>query len=352
MTILKFIPESIKLDDVQQKLCAHLEFIASSLKDQTWLDRFKTSQKFAGIYLYGGVGRGKTMMMNAFFARANVRKELVHYQNFMLELHKKIHSLQASSADKVVSDVANSIAARIKLLCIDEFEVKDITDAMLIMRLFNYLQAKNVFIFLTTNTLPDNLYKDGLQRELFLPFITNVKQHFDILYLDSDTDYRFTKISEFNDRIIFPYSKANVQKIQNIKQQLLQDNATEEEIVQVFGRQVHFSKTHKDILFVNFNELIETEFGYADYVSICQRFKVIVLENIPTIGDAETDKATRFINFIDNAYFYKVLLFANIKTLPEEIYTEGRKIEEFKRTISRLNEMNSSEYLQELYKRP
>lgn len=350
MSIIKFIPESVILDDRQTIIANQLDISAIEIQEEGLFKQFKKkfladNNNIAGIYLHGGVGRGKTMLMKAFFESLNISKEIVHYQSFMEEMHKNLHQLQGKSDEMVVEKLANLISERAKILCIDEFEIKDITDAMLIMRIFNFLIDRGVFIVLTTNTLPDNLYKNGLQRELFLPFIEMVKNNFSILFLDSEKDYRFEKISNFEQRVFFPLDRDTEDKITKIKQELAEEGSATSKTIEIFGREVTFDNVYRDCLFTTFLDLIDHNFGYSDYVNICKEFQVIVLEKVPVIDEAETDKITRFINFIDNAYFYQVMLFITLEKPIEEIYIRGQKSEEFKRTISRLTEMNSSEYL-------
>lgn len=349
MSIIKFIPGSILLDSIQKTIADQFDIRGIELQDQGLFDQLKkkffNEDDISGIYLHGGVGRGKTMLMKAFFESLSIDKEIVHYQSFMEEIHKSLHKLQGKSDEMVMENLSSQIAGRAKVLCIDEFEIKDITDAMLIMRIFKFLIDKGVFITLTTNTLPDDLYKDGLQRELFLPFIDMVKAKFEILFLDSPKDYRFEKISNFEQRIFFPLNEDTARKISDIKQDLADGSPATSRAIEIFGREVRFDNVHRDCLFVSFAELIDHNFGYSDYVNICKEFSVIVLEDVPVIAEAETDKITRFINFIDNAYFYKVMLFITLEKPIEEIYINGQKSKEFRRTISRLTEMNSGEYL-------
>jgi len=290
--------------------------------------KFKSSKNPKGIYLYGDVGRGKTMLMQMFFALISVTKKFIHFQNFMQELHQKAHRLQTSSGDdRIVQNLADGIANGAIVLCIDEFEIKDITDAMLIMRLFAFLSQNGVFIFLTTNAAPDDLYKDGLQRELFLPFIENIKKNFMVL----------------KNKIFFPINDENNTAFDRVKDSLCSRGELYPGKFEVFGREVIFANTHQNILFTNFNELFMQDFGYADYVKLCQRFGIIVLEGVRRISEDETNIIIRFINFIDNAYFYKVVLFALLETEPSLIYTSGKRLAEFQRAVSRLNEMNSSD---------
>lgn len=338
---------SITLDKRQFFLFELFQNLANSLNTKSFVKnitaKFMRKTNAKGVYLYGNFGRGKTMLMEMFFGMLLVKKEVIHFQNFMQELHQKIHKFQLNKgANEVVQNLADEIAGRVDVLCVDEFEIKDITDAMLVMRLFSFLSLNGVFIFLTTNTMPDNLYKDGLQRELFLPFIESVKKDFMVLDLDSEKDYRLEKVAGTKNKILFPINDENKMAFNNIKNNLCSTQELHPGKFEVFGRQVVFSQTHQNILFTNFDELFIQDFGYADYVNLCQRFGIIVLEGVRQISEDETDIITRVINFIDNAYFYKIVLFALLETKPSLLYTSGKRIAEFQRTISRLSEMNSS----------
>jgi len=341
----------ITLDNRQQEIAANCLKIALSITPTTFISKIKTllnNQSLPhGIYLHGSVGRGKTILMKMFYEQVLVSKEIIHFQKFMQSLHIKLHKLQAKSAHRLIQDLAADIADRSQVVCMDEFEIKDITDAMIIMRLFKQLAQRNVFIFLTTNTVPDNLYLDGLQRESFLPFIATIKQDFQVIHLDTDKDYRYDTLANLKERVLYPSSANTHAKIQQIKQELCDAEELSEANIEVFGRKTVFASAHQNSLFTTFEELFERDLGYADYVAICERFKIIVLESVRPIAEDEVNLITRFINFIDNAYFYKILLFVELETNPDQIYTKGKKREEFVRTISRLNEMNSNEYLNE-----
>jgi cell division protein ZapE len=210
-------------------------------------------------------------------------------------------------------------------------------------KLFLELIKCKLFIFVTSNTKPDNIYKDGLQRDAILPFIDLIKQKFTVLHLESSHDYRLDKVPNRDNRILYPINKQTTTEINKIILALTNNNLLPNSIA-VFGRDVYFAKTYKTILITDFAELFLRELGYADYVNICQNFTTIVVENIPIITPNNTDLATRVINFIDNAYFYKILLFLTLEDAPENIYKSGKRSEEFKRTISRLYEMNSNIY--------
>lgn len=342
---------NIILDKRQSLLFELLANLADSINNinktsfiEKILTSFKNKKNSKGVYLYGDVGRGKTMLMEMLFEKLTVKKEIVHFQDFMQKFHQKIHKFQSNNgADKVIQNLAKEIAARVKVLCIDEFEIKDITDAMLVMRLFSFLSQNGVFIFLTTNIMPDNLYKDGLQRESFLPFIENIKKDFLILDLNSEKDYRLEKLAATKNKIFFPINDENKIALSKIKDSLCSSQELHSGNFEIFGRRVVFSRTHQNILFTNFDELFMQDFGYVDYVNLCQRFKIIVVEGVRQISEDENDVITRVINFIDNAYFYKLLLFALLETEPSLIYVAGKKLDEFRRTVSRLNEMNSGD---------
>lgn len=341
----------IILDPVQLELSEKLATIASNIKPTNFLDDFTKiftrDKRYSGVYLHGSVGRGKTMLMQQFYNQLTVPKEIVHYQQFMQEIHKKMHKLQSHSANKVIQNLAKEISFRSQVICIDEFEIKDITDAMIIMRLFKCLQANNVFIFITTNTEPDFLYKDGLQRSAFLPFIDTIKRKFEVIHLDTKKDYRFDLGANIENRVLFPINQVNTSELQRIQSKLCDKEELSESTIEVFGRELLFKRVHNNILITDFNELFERDLGYGDYVALSKKFGIIVLSSVRAISEDENNIATRFINFIDNAYFNRVLLFIEIECNPEKIYISGSKKSEFERTVSRLHEMNSKDYLKD-----
>lgn len=345
----------IILDERQKQIFELLNHAKDLINDTKLLTKIKNffsgKSTYSGIYFHGSVGRGKTMLMQKFYEQLRVPKEIIHYQKFMQSLHKKLHTLQNRSTSKIVQELSNEIARRSQVVCMDEFEIKDITDAMIIMHLFMHLIDRGIFIFITTNTMPDNLYKDGIQRESFLPFIEIIKKTFLILSLDDDSvDYRYKNVAT-EKRILFSVGGSNnldenKQLIEKIKLRLCGEEQPTRGSVTTFGRELIFSKVRKNILFTDFAELFERDIGYADYVNICEVFKIVIVEKVRKIAADETNIAIRFINFVDNIYFNKVLLFMEIECDLKEIYLAGSKLGEFKRTLSRLNEINSKQYLE------
>ncbi|MCP5369333.1 MAG: cell division protein ZapE [Rickettsiaceae bacterium] len=303
-------------------------------------DRCKMS-----IYLYGKVGRGKTMLMKYFYDSVEVSKNMMHFQQFMRRIHEEIHKFKTQniSLNIIIQQLAIKLSREFKVLCLDEFEINDIADAMIIMQLFKELYKRKIIIFLTTNIEPDNLYKNGLQREGFLPFIRELYQRFSIFNLDHETDYRYLLTAKQH-RIFAPKDKYSQKAISEIKNRLSKGTTRTATSTIIFGREIRFADSTKDIIFTNFSELFERNFSYADYGHITKIYKVFVVEDVRPIEENETDIVTRFINFIDNAYYNNILLFLSSECALNTIYTSGKKQQEFQRVLSRLNEMDSVEY--------
>ena len=339
----------LKLDKKQKVLVEILENVEENLSQEKTLFE-KIAGKFGSkvslsnnLYVYGGVGRGKTLIAKAFYDKLKVPKQYIHYQDFMRNIHHMLHSHKGFSKSNILHKVAKEYASKYKFVVIDEFEVFDIADAMIIGNLFRELLYSGVNFLLTTNIEPDNLYKNGLQRESFIPFINLLKREFQIFPLDGDHDYRLDKIAE-DRRVFYPNSKEVMKRIDQIEIELIGDHKTKEKSLKLFGRKLHLKRTYQDILFTDFDELCKNSISTNDFVEIAKHFTVIIMENVPKIAKDETDYAIRFINFIDNVYFNKVLLFITLADEPEKIYSAGKRVGEFKRTISRLHEMNSISY--------
>jgi cell division protein ZapE len=267
----------------------------------------------------------------------------VHYQAFMQDIHKSIHKNRITDMEKVVPMIAKKYSSSIRLLCIDEFEIKDIADAMIIGRLLTEFAKNNVFIVITSNTKPENLYKDGIQRESFLPSIALINKNYKIFELSSGIDYRLNRVSS-KKRMFCALNDETSKELLKIIDEITNGESLEPIALKVFGREVIFARSYKSLLVTDFNELCVRDISYNDYIEICRVFSIIILQNVPILSHEGKNEVIRFINFIDNAYFNKVKLFISLATEPEALYSNGEKVREFDRAISRLHEMSSDSY--------
>lgn len=330
---------NIKLDEKQKALVAKLQSVEQTI-NSNFIQKLLKKHR-AGIYIHGSVGSGKSMIAKAFYESLDCKKLFIHYQDFMKNIHEALHSYK--NKENIIEQLANLYTDKANILCIDEFEIKDITDAMMIGRLFYELKKRNVFILTTSNTAPQDLYKDGLQRDLFVPFIDMILSEFDVFYLNDKIDYRMIKISSTK-RILYPLDKNTKTQMDNIINYLVDLEHCYPTTLTVFGRKIEFQKTYQTKLVTNFTELCKARLSYNDYIEICRYFSTIIMEDVPIMNEDNTDEAIRFINFIDNIYTYNNLLFISINASPEKLYQGKSRTLEFKRTASRLHEIESDNY--------
>jgi cell division protein ZapE len=300
-----------------------------------------------GLYIFGGVGRGKSMLMDMFFASAPIeKKRRVHFHEFMLEVHDRLHRQRqdCAVAGDALAPLAADIAAESWLLCFDEFHVSNIADAMLLGRLFAGLLDLGVVVVTTSNTPPDGLYQGGLQRERFLPFIDLLKERLDILELDGAIDYRRKRIK---DMTVYhqPLGSAADAALAAAFAQLTDGAVAVATTLAVQGRQLAVPQAANGVARFGFADLCERALGAADYIAIATHFHTVIIGGIPRMTPEQRNEARRFMTLIDALYEHKTNLICAAADAPDKLYVAGDGVREFKRTVSRLIEMQSMAYL-------
>jgi cell division protein ZapE len=298
-----------------------------------------------GVYLWGPVGRGKSMLMDLFFGSAPIaNKRRVHFHAFMLDVHARIERERRAQAPAPVAKVAADLAAEAVLLCFDEFQVNDIADAMILERLFRSLFEAGTIIVATSNRPPDRLYEHGLQRDRFLPFIDLMNDRLDRFELDSGRDYRLSRL--MGKRVYHtPLDMAAGCALAAHFAELTDGAPHRSETLTVLGRDVIVPRAAGNVAWFGFEELCSRPLSVADYLALVERYAAIIVEGIPRLDPRRRNEAQRFHILIDTLYEARTLLIASAAVPPEEIYTEGDGSWEFRRTVSRLHEMQSEDYV-------
>lgn len=316
-----------------------------------WLARFGLGENGGahqtpmGLYLCGPVGRGKSMLMDLFFeAVPSPRKRRVHFHAFMLEVHASIEREHRAKTEEPIVSVAKALARETTLLCFDEFQVDDIADAMILERLFTVFFDPGMVVVATSNSAPDELYEHGLQRERFLPFIALLKKKLYVLELDSDRDYRLARLQG---KPVYhrPLGAAAHAALEHAFAELTDGAAGESTTLIVNRRTLAVPRAARGVAWFAFADLCTKPLGAADYLAIAERFPAVILEGIPRLSPQQRNEARRFNILIDTLYDARTLLIASAEVPPEEIYSAGDGTFEFQRTVSRLIEMQSEEYI-------
>ncbi|MZR13560.1 cell division protein ZapE [Maritimibacter sp. DP07] len=297
-----------------------------------------------GLYLWGGVGRGKSMLMDLFVEHLDIPgKRRVHFHAFMQEVQEGLHAARASGESDAIAPVAAKIAKDLRVLALDEMQITDIADAMVVGRLFEFLMNENVVIVTTSNRVPDDLYKDGLNRQLFLPFIDLIKERLVVHELAAHRDYRQDRLT--GGQVYFTPADAEARKaVEAVWQDLTGGGAAEPLILNVKNREVEIPAYRNGVGRASFYELCGRMLGPADYLAIADTLKVLVLEDIPTLSRQNFNEAKRFVTLIDALYEAHVRLVASAAAQPEYLYLEGEGSFEFERTASRLREMQDKDW--------
>jgi len=370
----------IRPDPDQARLVARFERLYHDLKNypeaqgrgsrlglKSWrlfriFDGGKTSERPHGLYVVGGVGRGKSMLMDLFYKTAPLKaKRRVHFHEFMLEVHDRINAWKKldakgrvaaggkASDDDPIPPVADQIARSATLLCFDELQVHDIADAMVLHRLFGELWDAGVIVVATSNRLPDELYKGGINRQLFLPFIERLKNECENYSLNGPTDYRLDRLRGMT-TYYTPVDATSTQALTDAFWQLTDRDVEDSAKVPsatlcVQGRELFVPKSARGVAVFSFKRLCANPLGSADYLMIARNYHTVIMVAIPQMGPEKRNEAKRFVTFIDALYEQGVKFLCSADVMPTELYQAGDGSFEFDRTVSRLMEMQSQEYL-------
>lgn len=303
----------------------------------------KAPEAARGLYMWGGVGRGKSMLMDLLYDLVTAPKQRRHFHAFMQWVHAEMTAARKTGVDDAIAPVAAKLAADVRFLAFDEMQISDITDAMLVGRLFEALFAAGVVVVTTSNRPPDDLYKNGLNRQLFLPFIDLIKEKMVVLELASATDYRQDRLSG-TQSYFAPNNRAARDAINEIWQNL-SGGSSEMLVLHVRGREVDLPVFHNGVARVNFFDLCGKPLGPADYLALADAVRVLILEDIPALSRHNFNEAKRFVTLIDALYEARVQLICSAAAAPEMLYVEGTGTFEFERTASRLREMQSDDWI-------
>ncbi len=348
----------LRPDEAQLQVVAKLDALAASLETPPQrpglfarLGGAAEPAVARGLYIWGGVGRGKSMLMDLFYSRTSVTpKRRVHFHEFMLEIHAAIHEQRQKGGSDPIPAVAAAVAAGAKLLAFDEMQVKDIADAAILSRLFTALFERGVTVVATSNRVPDDLYKDGLNRQLFLPFIAMIKQRCEVIPLDGPTDYRLQRLGDAATWHVPNGAKAT-KAMSDAFFRMTDYPVANREMVPTDtipvhgGRTLFVPKAVKGVAVFSFARLCRRPMGAADYLAMARRYHTVFIVGIPIMGPENRNEAARFVTLIDALYEYKVKLIASADAEPAALYPVGDGVFEFERTVSRLMEMQSHEYL-------
>jgi len=343
----------LKPDTAQAQAVVALDRLAASLRPPSLLSRLlgSGSEGPPGVYLWGGVGRGKSMLMDLAFEQIAVEpKRRVHFHAFMLETHQRLRGARQSEEGDPIEPVAERIAEEAKLLCFDEMQVTNPADAMILSRLFGKLLEQGVKVVTTSNRPPRDLYLGGLNRELFLPFIEMIEQRMLVVEVNGPIDYRLDRLEGVEVWHV-PNGRKATEDLSRAFFQLtdypVEDRAKvpSEELDVGGGRTIHVPKSLKGVAVFSFKRLCGEPRGAADYLAIAQRYHTVIIVGIPVMGPEIRNEAARFVTLIDALYEHKVKLLAAADAEPAGLYPQGDGSFEFQRTVSRLEEMRSAEYL-------
>jgi len=343
----------LRADAAQTKAIAalerlHVELCAASPPLRGWrreLARLRGARRepVRGIYLWGSVGRGKTLMMDLLFNCLPFEDKLRrHFHRFMAQIHENLKSVREQANPLEI--VADRLAAQTRIICFDEFAVTDIADAMLLGNLFSALFARGVTLAATSNIEPKDLYRDGLQRQQFLPAIELIERHTEVLHVDGRQDYRL-RVLERADVFQFPADAAAERRLEDYFVAIAPDRADEDGSLEVLGRPIPFRKSADGVIWFDFDALCDGPRSQDDYIELARCCQTVLVSNVPQFDSATENQARRFIALVDEFYDRRVKLILSAAVSIEKLYRGARLMHDFQRTRSRLQEMQSHDYL-------
>ncbi len=344
--------EHLSRDPAQEAVLNQLDYIAAELKSAPqkggslgWMFA-KKAEPVRGLYMWGGVGRGKSMLMDLFHEATGLDKSRrIHFHAFMQEVQTALHKARQTGVDDAIRPVAEDMAAGLRLLCLDEMQITDIADAMIVGRLFERLFEAGVTVVTTSNRPPTDLYKDGLNRALFVPFINLISEKMDVLELSSPTDWRQDRLE--GAKTYFHPADAKARAEVELLWSDFARGGAHPLVLKVKGREVTIPAFANGVARAQFYELCGQPLGPADYLALADAVRVLILEDIPRLSSENYNQARRFVTLIDALYEAKTRLIATAADLPEQLYIEGEGSFEFARTASRLREMQSAQWTTE-----
>jgi cell division protein ZapE len=335
-------------DAAQLKALEHFQRL---YEDVAGLERLESSlirllarrRTVPGLYLWGGVGRGKSFLMDSFFNCAPVaRKRRIHFHRFMQEIHHALNRHQGESDPMRI--IAREIARDTRLLCLDEFHVTDITDAMLMRRLLEGIFENGVVLVTTSNQHPDELYPHGLQRSQFLPAIDLLKKNLEVINVDQGIDYRLRELESAG---VYHIGDGAEERLEKAFNKISHHESAEDTALEIEDRVIHAKRLGRGVAWFEFAELCDGPRGKADYIELARRYHTIVMSGIPYFGRNNADVARRFTWLVDEFYDRRVKLIMSAADQPEALYPMAEGGDQFIRTVSRLTEMQTHQYLSE-----
>lgn len=341
-------------DAAQENAVRELQRLYNELtqpeRKRTWRVKIKaafgkgqTSPGIQGIYFYGGVGRGKTYLVDTFYECLPFDKKMrVHFHRFMHRVHDELRELDKQ--EDPLKLIAAKLAKETRVICFDEFFVSDITDAMILGTLMEALFSYGIVLVATSNIIPDELYKNGLQRARFLPAIELINQNTRVVNVDSGIDYRLRTLEQA-EIYHYPLDEDAMTNMQGYFTQLAPEAGTENAVIEVNHRKISTLKDADGVLMITFKELCEGPRSQSDYIELSRCYHSVLLANVKQMGQFNDDVARRFIAMVDEFYERHVKLIMSAEVAMESLYTDGRLSFEFKRCLSRLKEMQSRDYL-------